>query len=119
MESVCSFALHDANDPTLSEESPLEDGGFVYFTLPIDKRYSTFFVIGNAAGTRTISGTPFSEIHTCTYRQVKINDEGSMCYIPPAFIVLWYICVCASFCIMHVQRSHISAVMYTAFCLVR
>ena len=72
MESVCSFALHayDTNDPTISE-SPWEDGGFVYFTLPIDRRYSTFFVISNAAGTRTISGTNFSEMYTCTCRLVK------------------------------------------------
>ena len=63
MESVCSFALHDTNDPTISEESALEDVDFVYFTLPIDRRYSTFFVISNAAGTRTISGTTFSEIY--------------------------------------------------------
>ena len=66
MESVCSFALHDANDPTISEESPLEDGDFVTFTLPIDRRYSTFFVISNAAGTWTISGMNFCEIYTCT-----------------------------------------------------
>ena len=66
MEGVCSFALHayDVNDTTISEESPWEDGGFVYFTLPIDRRYSTFFVISNAAGTRTISGTNFSEMYT-------------------------------------------------------
>ena len=70
VESVCSSALHayDDNDPTISEESALEDG---YFTLPIDRRYSTFFVISNAAGTRILSVTPFSEIYTCTCRQVK------------------------------------------------
>ena len=73
MESVCSFALHayDANDPTIFEESPLENGDFVYFTLPSDRRYSTFFVISNAAVTRTISGTNFSEMYTCTCRLVK------------------------------------------------
>ena len=70
MESVCSFALHayDVNDPTISDsESTLEDGGFVYFTLPIDRRYSTFFVISNAAGTRILSVTPFSEIYKYIY----------------------------------------------------
>ena len=90
MESVCSFALHayDVNDPTISEESALEDGGFVYFTLPIDRRYSTFFVFSNAAGTRTISGTTFSEI---IHVHVDwLNDEGSMCYTA-SFIVLWFI----------------------------
>ena len=71
MESVCSFALHDINDPTISVESALEDEGYVYFTLLSDRRYSTFFVISNAAGTWTLSGTPFSEIYLRTCRQVK------------------------------------------------
>ena len=72
MESVCSFALHDTNDPTISEESALEDGDFVYFTLPSDRRYSPFFIISNATGTRTISGTNFSEIYIrCTCRLIE------------------------------------------------
>ena len=62
MESVCSYTLHDDNDPTISVESSLEDGDFVYFTLPTDRRYSPFFEVSNAAGTRNISGTNFSKI---------------------------------------------------------
>ena len=85
MESVCSFALHDTNDPTISEESALEDGDFVYYTLPIDRRYSIFFVISNAAGTRTIiPGTNFSEI--CRLWRLHV--------LPPSLIVLWFIYRC-------------------------
>ena len=63
MESVCSYTLHDNNDPTISVDSSLEDEDTVSFTLPTDRRYSTFFEISNAGGTRNISGTNFSEIH--------------------------------------------------------
>ena len=63
MESVCSYTLYDVNDPTISVESSLEDGDFVYFTAPTDRRYSVIFEISNTAGIRTISGINFSEIH--------------------------------------------------------
>ena len=67
MESVCSYTLHDDNDPTISVESSLEDGDFVYFTLPTDRRYSPFFEVSNAAGTWNRPGTYFSEIHVHVY----------------------------------------------------
>ena len=101
MESVCSFALHDTNDPTISEESALEDGGFVYFTLPID---STFFVFSNAAGTRTISVTTFSEI---IHVHVDwLNDEGSMCYTPSFIVLGVYIGTCMYILLCTVCKSH-------------
>lgn len=63
MKSVCSYTLYDVNDPTSSVESSLEDGEFVYFTAPTDRRYSIFFEISNTAGIRTTSSINFSEIH--------------------------------------------------------
>ena len=63
VESVCSYTLHDVNDPVISVEGSLEDGDFVYFTVPTDRTYSIYFEISNAAGIRNISGTNFSEIH--------------------------------------------------------
>ena len=65
---MCSYSFHDENNPAISvdNKSPL-DGNFVYYTLPSDKIYSTFFEIINAAGTVSIPGPKFSEIQFMQY----------------------------------------------------
>ena len=60
---MCSITLHDDNALAISVESLLEDGHYISYTLPEDRKYSTYFEISNAAGTWIISGSNFSEIH--------------------------------------------------------
>lgn len=64
VESICNYSFHDEKNPVISmyNKSHLEDGNLVYYTLPSDKMYSTFFQIINAAGTTSIPGPKFSEI---------------------------------------------------------
>lgn len=51
----------------ISVKSSLENGGLVSFTLPADRRYSTYIEVSNAVGTRTVPGPKFSKIHVHVY----------------------------------------------------
>lgn len=74
MESVCGYTLRGV------DEAPLEDGGFVIYLLPANRKYSITFELSNAFGTWDSSNDTFcmyKYTHAHLYDTLMLDTEST------------------------------------------
>lgn len=74
VQNVCDYALHDKNHGHWNNESPLQDGGHITYTLDANERYSTYFVIHSAAEVINVSDHNFTTFDV-QQAPVKLNSD--------------------------------------------